>query len=448
LGHGPLIEGKPVFQGILDGADIMWLTPDYPQARAIWREEIKPRFAGAPGVTLNETERRVTVANAGALELRSAESIENIRGRKLKGLIVDEAAYLDLEYAWPNVLRPTLVDLGGWAMLNSTPQMGSYFNELCERERANDLGAAWSQFHWRTRDNSALNADEIEAIYAELANQPTVLAQELDAALLQGASGKAFPEWRRDLHVQRVEAPRDGSWTWFGGIDWGYRAPGAVLLVAESPDGRQVVRWEYTFREKTPFDVGRALGTSLLRFQVPIWLAYDSAMDAVTDGGPTVTMELRRGLGEAMRGLAPPLIPAPKGKGSRQARKALLHEGLKWSESRAEDGTMKVQAWNMPRMSFHPDCVHTIRTLPILPVSERDPEDVDTTAEDHQFDALTYALMVRRPLRPETLENVQQDRHPGWDKEGNRRDPARRWKEMEFGEEHFTGMGYDLPSGD
>jgi hypothetical protein len=209
-----------------------------------------------------------------------------------------------------------------------------------------------------------------------------------------------------------------------------------------------VVRWEYTFREKTPFDVGRALGTSLLRFQVPIWLAYDSAMDAVTDGGPTVTMELRRGLGEAMRGLAPPLIPAPKGKGSRQARKALLHEGLKWSESRAEDGTMKVQAWNMPRMSFHPDCVHTIRTLPILPVSERDPEDVDTTAEDHQFDALTYALMVRRPLRPETLENVQQDRHPGWDKEGNRRDPARRWKEMEFGEEHFTGMGYDLPSGD
>jgi hypothetical protein len=354
---------------------------------------------------------------------------------------------MDLEYGWPNVLRPTLVDLAGWAMFNSTPQMGSYFNALCEREQANDMGGGWVQFHWRTRDNSSLPAAEIEEIYAELADQPQVLQQELDAELLRGASGKAFPEWRRDLHVQRVDAPRDGSWTWFGGIDWGYRAPGAVLLVAESPDHRQVVRWEYTFREKTPFDVGKALGVSLLRFQVPIWLAYDAAMDAVTDGGPTVTQELRRGLDTAMRGLAPPLIPAPKGKGSRQARKALLHEGLKWSEARDKDGTMKVMPWTAPRMTFHPDCVHAIRTLPLLAVSERDPEDVNTDGEDHQFDALTYALMVRRPLRPEALEDVQQDRHPGFDKDGHRREPRQAWKEL-YDETSYTGMGYEIPSGD
>ncbi len=56
LGHG-----KGAHKGALQGGDIVWLTPDYPQSRAIWREEIKPRLAGVAGVTLHETDRRAKV---------------------------------------------------------------------------------------------------------------------------------------------------------------------------------------------------------------------------------------------------------------------------------------------------------------------------------------------------------------------------------------------------
>ena len=49
VGHG---EGR--WKGMLDGLDIAWLTPDYPQSRAIWREEIRPRFSGVDGITLSE----------------------------------------------------------------------------------------------------------------------------------------------------------------------------------------------------------------------------------------------------------------------------------------------------------------------------------------------------------------------------------------------------------
>ena len=79
LGHG-----QGAHRGALQGGNIVWLTPDYPQSRAIWREEIKPRLAGLPGVTLHETDRRVSFAGLGSLELRSAESIDNLRGRSLR----------------------------------------------------------------------------------------------------------------------------------------------------------------------------------------------------------------------------------------------------------------------------------------------------------------------------------------------------------------------------
>ena len=276
----------------MQGVDVVWLSPDYPQSRAIWREEIKPRFSGVAGVFLNESERRVTIEGMGTLELRSAESIDSIRGRKLGGLVVDEAAFLDLEYAWPNVLRPALTDLEGWAIFGSTPKAGSYFNTLCERELGGELGDEWQQFRGHSRDNTALPPGEVDKMIQELASQPYVVAQEIDAELLQGGAGKAFPEWRHELHVARQEVPHTNDWVWFAGMDWGYRAPGAVLLIAESPRGRQIVRHEVTFRETPPREAGQHIGRQLLRVPHLAWIAYDQAMDAVTDGGPTVSDEV------------------------------------------------------------------------------------------------------------------------------------------------------------
>ena len=432
-GHG----GRP---GILQGVDVVWLSPDYPQSRAIWREEIKPRFSGVAGVTLNEGERRVSIEGQGTLELRSAESIDSIRGRKLGGLLIDEAAFLDLEYAWPNVLRPALTDLEGWAIFGSTPKAGSYFNTLCERQLAGDLGIDWAQFVGHSRDNSALPAGEVEAMIAELSGQPYVVAQEIGAELLQGGAGKAFPEWRYDLHVIRQEVPPSNDWVWFAGMDWGYRAPGALIVIAENTKGRQLVRHEVTFRETPPRDVGQRLGRILLQVPHVSWVAYDQAMDAVTDGGPTVTDEVRHGIEDVMRSLAPPMIPAPKGPHSRVARTMLLHQALSWTET---DGV--VHDWQRPSMTFHPDCRETIRTLATLRSDEKKPEDVDTKGEDHHFDALTYALMVHRPTPAEEWPDVTKNRHPGFDEYGRRKNPARRWREGPAAEGPWPGMGYELP---
>ena len=49
----------------------------------------------------------------------------------------------------------------------------------------------------------------------------------------------------------------------------------------------------------------------------------------------------------------------------------------------------------VPMLYFLEDCVDTIRTIPSLQHSERDPEDVDTEAEDHAYDETRYAVMSR-----------------------------------------------------
>ena len=48
-----------------------------------------------------------------------------------------------------------------------------------------------------------------------------------------------------------------------------------------------------------------------------------------------------------------------------------------------------------PGLYIFDNCVHLIRTLPTLPRSEYNSEDIDTNAEDHAYDALRYRILKR-----------------------------------------------------
>jgi hypothetical protein len=53
---------------------------------------------------------------------------------------------------------------------------------------------------------------------------------------------------------------------------------------------------------------------------------------------------------------------------------------------------LRVRRDGLPRLVIYSTCVNLIRTLPALPRDPRRPEDVDTKAEDHAYDALRYLL--------------------------------------------------------
>ena len=76
-------------------------------------------------------------------------------------------------------------------------------------------------------------------------------------------------------------------------------------------------------------------------------------------------------------------IPSEKGNDSRLAGKAAIHSRL----ALRDDG--------LPALIIFRTCKNLIRTLPALPYSSQHPEDVDTDAEDHGYDALRYLLTKR-----------------------------------------------------
>ena len=51
----------------------------------------------------------------------------------------------------------------------------------------------------------------------------------------------------------------------------------------------------------------------------------------------------------------------------------------------------------MPRLRFTDNCNYCIDTIPNLPSAENDPEDVDSSAEDHAYDSARYLCMELLP---------------------------------------------------
>ena len=76
--------------------------------------------------------------------------------------------------------------------------------------------------------------------------------------------------------------------------------------------------------------------------------------------------------------------PSDRSKGSRVSGKNEIHRRLQIDEFTEQ-----------PRMVFFNTCMNSIAQLPAIPLDKKNPEDVDTRAEDHIYDALRYGIMSR-----------------------------------------------------
>ncbi len=450
FGHGP----ERCYPGIVDGWDVAWLAPDYSQARLIWQEEIEPRFRGIPGTELNETEHSVTIPGYGALHLRSSENVTSIRGlgKRLAGVVINEAAWLDLGYAWRQVIRPALMDNKGWALIMSTTNSGtdggtdeegnrrvpSYFNTLCEEIRAGKRSAEWTEFTGTAEANPKIDPAEFAALVAEYPPESVALRQEMYADLLTPGMGLAFPEWRDAVHViPSFVVP--SHWELLAGFDWGYWQPSAAVLAAVGEEQHTVVLAERRWVQKDGFTMGTDIGTWAARLDRPLWkIAADSSMWGVAakKGFPNQAEELQAGIHAAWTAAGrttgePLLMAVAKTKESRVMRASLLHRYL------------TVTAEGEPRLRFLKSCTYCISTIPKLPPDRHKPEDVETKSDDHFYDALTYLLLSRPPLVDAPPAPREPGRHPGletrykhleeywkqYDPEANQRRPHHRYRQ-------------------
>lgn len=196
------------------------------------------------------------------------------------------------------------------------------------------------------------------------------------------AAGAAFSDFNKDVHVQEFEVP-PGVRLWRS-CDWGYDRPYGCIWFFENFDGVVHIPNElYGMGAKPNVGVRHApdlvadkIAEIELRNQWEVYEAYLDPQCWAQEGGETIFQMLG---GHKMR-----WRPWPKGPGSRYIQKQLVHKYLQITNGE-------------PRIKIHPRCKHLIRTMISLPLDRRNPEDVDTHAEDHLYDALRGGLSGHRP---------------------------------------------------
>lgn len=273
-GHGPGPDGDKQFPGVLQGRDIVWVAQDYPNLSTVmWREEFVPRFRHLPFVSMNANEHFIAFDGLGTLFLRPETAIGGIRGigKNLGGVILDEAAFYDLEGALKDVIMPALLDNNGWLLIMSTTNAGpdgnaakrvpSYFNVVCNEIRAGQRNEEWQEFTGTAFDNPRLNRAAIDELIAEYAPDSPNLKQEVYAELLQSGVGLALPNLTSDDHIVRRRQPARNRRQW-GALDWGFNHPWVFGWYEMDEDGNVCKVDTLSGREELPDQIAAKIKAS------------------------------------------------------------------------------------------------------------------------------------------------------------------------------------------
>jgi len=197
--------------------------------------------------------------------------------------------------------------------------------------------------------------------------------------------GAAFTEFNLDHHViPPFEIPI--NWERLKGIDYGYASESACVWVAIDPSDSTLIVYRELYRKNlTGLDLARILSEMEISDPFSVSGVLDTAAwNRTGTTGPTVGETLVR-YGHKLR----------RSDKNRIQGKIQIHEYL------------KLQPSGRPRLQIFNNCPSLIKELQSIPLDKSNPEDVDTKAPDHAYDALRYLIMSR----PRVNDPLNQLRH-------------------------------------
>lgn len=207
--------------------------------------------------------------------------------------------------------------------------------------------------------------------------------------LLEGdwevAEGAAFTEFDRNIHIiDPFEIPI--HWDRVKGIDYGYASESACVWGAIDRDDNTLIIYRELYRKGLlATDLAQLIAEMELNDPMSVPGVLDTACwNRTGQTGPTV--------GETLVKAGHKLRRADK---NRVAGKIQIHEYL------------KVQQSGRPKLQIFNTCPNLIRELQSIPLDKSNPEDVDTHAPDHAYDALRY-LIMSRPRIDDTFTRMRQ----------------------------------------
>ena len=236
----------------------------------------------------------------------------------------------------------------------------------------------------RLEDNPYLSKDgRYEQMLASL---PPVQRKQLLEGNWDVAEGAAFVEFNPEIHViPPFKIPI--HWAKYKGVDYGYAAESCCVWSTIDPDDDTLIIYRELYRKGL---TGSALAEMITAYEKDDHKSIQGVLDTAAwnktgVGGPTV--------GETLVRAGHKLRPADK---NRIQGKIQIHEYLKQNKTTGR-----------PRLQIFSNCVNLIRELQSIPVDPNKPEDVDTKASDHAYDALRY-LIMSRPSKPSAYSRMKE----------------------------------------
>ena len=225
------------------GQTVIWGAPTYNQVR-IGMEETRRAAAGAADFNLSRME--VAFSLGGRILFRSLDNPDNSRGLTADGIVIDEAG-IAKPYAWYEVLRPMLIDTGGWLWAIGTPNGRNWFwaESAAAAERADAM--AWQVPTLGVEivggellrkphplENPTIPFEEMRRLYRTMSER--AFRQEILAEFVEDGAG-IFRNVTLAATAPRQEGPEGGA-TYIAGLDWALSNDFTVLVILDATNRR------------------------------------------------------------------------------------------------------------------------------------------------------------------------------------------------------------------
>jgi hypothetical protein len=338
-----------------------------------------------PGCKFREVEKIWTFPSGAKLEFGFLErdaDVYRYQGQAYSWIGFDEITHLSTEFSWNYLasrLRTTDPEITPYMRCTANPGGAGatwvkkrYVNPSEPNESFTGHDGLTRRFiPARLEDNPYLSTDgRYEQMLKAL---PAVQRKQLLEGNWDVTEGAAFTEFDVMEHViTPFEIPV--GWERVKGIDYGYASESACVWGTVDPsDGTLIIYRELYRKGLTGVDLAQMITNMELTDPYSVSGVLDTAAwNRTGTTGPTV--------GETLQRAGHKLRRADK---NRIQGKIQIHEYL------------RVQPSGRPKIQIFNSCPNLIRELQSLPLDKTNPEDVNTNAPDHAYDALRYLIMSR-----------------------------------------------------
>lgn len=380
-----------------DGLQVYWFRCTYPEldTSVIKLLTIKFGFAGALGARWVSSKYELTFPNGSVLKLTHAKNVQeatSLRSAEINLLILDERTTIppdvvELLYTRVRSGDPAVPVLGIRSATN--PGGPGHAAVLEEYIRATEYGK---------NEISDANGRRRIFIQSKLTDTPQLMADgaylkalqglspDLKAALLEGDwerfSGQMFAELTRERHmINPVEIP--ATWRRYAGVDYGWRAPWAVIWGALDEDGRiWLYREIYETNVRESDQAKRILEAE----------GDEEVITRFADDAMWVSRGEAKSIALVYEDEDCTLTKAGKGPNSRKTGFSRIHDYL--AEAPACVYHRNLGWETCPMLHLFVGCKNMFTELKNIGyASKGDPEDSDPKYADHLVDALRYLLV-------------------------------------------------------